>query len=127
MFKKFVKGLLFGAVAGTAGGLLLAPRRGSETRDKIKSELTEMTELTLEVNDSLQHLKTALITTKTTAQTLLPEFQTGLKKDLQNFQFQAQPRLDQINEQIDILNEHLESSQQGLQRFYLKRPDGLSK
>jgi len=34
-----VKGLLAGLVAGTAIGLLFAPKKGTETRKKIKEEL----------------------------------------------------------------------------------------
>ena len=39
MIKNFFKGLLFGAAAGTVGGLLFAPRSGNETRKKLIEEL----------------------------------------------------------------------------------------
>lgn len=125
MFKNFAKGLLFGAVAGAAGGLLLAPRSGQETRKKLKNDINEMTDLTLDVNDSLTEFKSALETTIITAKELLPPFQEGVEKDLRNFQFQMEPRLQQINEQLEVLESHLPDSpkKQGLQRFYLKRPN----
>ena len=41
MIKNFFKGLLFGAAAGTVGGLLFAPRSGNETRKKLIEELED--------------------------------------------------------------------------------------
>lgn len=57
MIKNFFKGLLFGAAAGTVGGLLLAPRSGNETRKKLIEELEEATTLTNDLNNSLNHFK----------------------------------------------------------------------
>ncbi|WP_426097831.1 YtxH domain-containing protein, partial [Escherichia coli] len=51
MIKNFFKGLLFGAAAGTVGGLLLAPRSGNETRKKLIEELEEATTLTNDLNN----------------------------------------------------------------------------
>ncbi|MDY0097015.1 MAG: YtxH domain-containing protein [Candidatus Dojkabacteria bacterium] len=39
---EFFKGLLFGAVIGTAAGLLLAPKSGAETREDIKKFSTDI-------------------------------------------------------------------------------------
>lgn len=39
--KKFIKGLFFGAAAGTIGGLLAAPRSGKETRQHLINELED--------------------------------------------------------------------------------------
>lgn len=111
---KFVKGLLFGALTGAAGGLLLAPKSGDETRqqikdqlDDVKDQIDDVTESTMEVNESLKQFKGALETTLATAQEVLPAFSAGLEKDLRKFQFQAEPRIAQINEQLEVLQSHL--------------------
>ncbi len=64
MIKNFFKGLLFGAAAGTVGGLLFAPRSGNETRKKLIEELEEATTLTNDLNNSLNHFKSALMRNK---------------------------------------------------------------
>lgn len=127
MIKNFVKGILFGAVAGTVGGLLLAPRSGNETRRKIIAEIDETTDLTMEVNDSLNHFKNALDNLVETAQELIPPFQKGIEKDVTAFQFQTAPRLEKINEHLEGMNAHLnqgqtveQSSDSSLKRFTKK-------
>ncbi len=80
MIKNFFKGLLFGVAAGTVGGLLLAPRSGNETRKKLIEELEEAATLTNDLNNSLNHFKSALIETKETAESVIPAFQEAIKK-----------------------------------------------
>lgn len=127
-----MKGLLFGSLTGAAAGLLFAPNSGKKTREKIISEIDETTSLTLDVNESLAQFKEALIVTKETAAELLPVFQSGIEKDIENFQFQAEPRIAKIQEQIDKLSDELtqltdefsetQESDNPTQRFHLNRP-----
>ena len=107
MIKNFFKGLLFGAAAGTVGGLLFAPRSGNETRKKLIEELEEATTLTNDLNNSLDHFKSGLIETKETAESVIPAFQEAINKDIENFKFQAEPRIAQINEQVEKLTADL--------------------
>lgn len=107
MVKNFLKGLVFGAVIGAAAGLLFAPRSGNQTREKLIAELDEATELTNELNNSLNHFKQALSETKRTAETVIPSFQESIEKDIENFKFQAEPRVTQIQEQVEKLSAHL--------------------
>lgn len=111
MIKNFIKGILFGAAAGTVGGLLLAPRSGNETRRKIIAEIDETADLTMEVNDSLNHFKGALENLAETAQELIPPFQQGIQKDVTAFQFQTAPRVKQINEHLERMNAQLNQEQ----------------
>lgn len=111
MLKKFFKGLLFGAVAGTAGGLLLAPRSGKNTRKKIIADINETAELTRDFNDSLNSFKGALDTLVSTAQELIPPFQKGIEKDIQGYKFQAEPRIKQINEHLERMNARFNGTQ----------------
>ena len=39
--KDFISGILLGAIAGVTAGILLAPDKGSETRDKLSSSLKD--------------------------------------------------------------------------------------
>ncbi|HCO71259.1 MAG TPA: hypothetical protein DIT57_03375, partial [Enterococcus sp.] len=51
MIGNFLKGLLFGSIAGGLGGLLFAPKSGNETREELIRYLDDTTEATLEFND----------------------------------------------------------------------------
>jgi len=57
--------LLFGAVAGAIGGLLLAPKKGTETRKQVNKWLKEQkdlgTEKFNEIRDSLPEHKEKLV------------------------------------------------------------------
>ncbi|EPF4329154.1 YtxH domain-containing protein [Enterococcus hirae] len=103
MIKNFLKGIVFGTTVGAISGLLFAPRSGNETRKKLIAELDEATELTNDLNNSLNNFKQALVDTKETANTLIPAFQESMKKDIENFKFQAEPRIAQIQEQVEKL------------------------
>lgn len=107
MLKNFIKGLLFGSTVGAVGGLLLAPRSGNETRKKLTAELEEAADTTLDLNKSLQRFQQAVVTTRQTAAETLPVLQDGLKKDVESFKFQAEPRIEQIRQQVTRINEHV--------------------
>ena len=108
MIKNFLKGIVFGTTVGAISGLLFAPRSGNETRKKLIAELDEATEL----NNSLNNFKQALVDTKETANTLIPAFQESMKKDIENFKFQAEPRIAQIQEQVEKLTNDLPQDMQ---------------
>lgn len=101
MIKNFLKGLLFGAAVGGTSGLLLAPKSGKETRDSFTNGIEELTEATHTVTEDLADFRDSLVQLKETANTLLPAFQADIKQDLQDFQFQAEPRLKQIQAQTE--------------------------
>lgn len=76
------------------------------------AELDEATELTNYLNNSLNNFKQALVDTKETANTLIPAFQESMKKDIENFKFQAEPRIAQIQEQVEKLTNDLPQDMQ---------------
>lgn len=84
----------------------MAPRSGNETRKKLIEELEEATTLTNDLNNSLNHFKSALIETKETAESVIPAFKKQ-SKDIEDFKFQAEPRITQINEQVEKLKADL--------------------
>ncbi|MDT2827986.1 MAG: YtxH domain-containing protein [Enterococcus viikkiensis] len=122
------KGLLFGAGLGTLGGLLLAPRKGIETREKIIINTRELVELTDELNDNLTDFRDSLATLKGTFDTLVPAFKSGVEKDVEEFRFQAEPRIQQIQAQIEKINQALPQQEESKKvikkgRFALERPN----
>ncbi|MGM0165937.1 hypothetical protein IGI39_000891 [Enterococcus sp. AZ135] len=122
----FFKGILFGAGLGTLGGLLLAPRKGEETREKLITNTREIVELTDELNDNLTAFRESLVTLKGTFDTLVPAFKTGVEKDVEEFRFQAEPRIQQIQAQLEKINQALPQPEEKTVikkgRFSLERP-----
>lgn len=100
----FFKGILFGVGVGSAVGLLLAPRKGSETQEKMIDDVRDIVQRTDELNESLKNFRAAVVDLKTTFDALVPEFTSGVKKDIEDFNFQAEPRIKQIQETIDHLS-----------------------
>ncbi|WP_368251441.1 YtxH domain-containing protein [Enterococcus sp. 2201sp1_2201st1_B8_2201SCRN_220225] len=105
---EFLKGLLFGSAVGGSAGLLLAPRSGNDTRKKLQAGLEEATATQEDLNQSLERFSETLKTTQTLVGQLIPEFQTGLQKDIEAFQFQAEPRMAQIKKQAEVIESHLQ-------------------
>ena len=122
----FFKGILFGAGLGTLGGLLLAPRKGEETREKLITNTRELVLLTDELNDNLADFSESLVTLKGTFDTLVPAFKSGVEKDVEEFRFQAEPRIQQIQAQLDKINQALPQTEEKTVikkgRFSLERP-----
>ena len=117
---------LFGAGLGTLGGLLLAPRKGEETREKLITNTRELVLLTDELNDNLADFRESLVTLKGTFDTLVPAFKSGVEKDVEEFRFQAEPRIQQIQAQLDKINQALPQTEEKTVikkgRFSLERP-----
>lgn len=122
----FFKGILFGAGLGTLSGLLLAPRKGEETREKLITNTRELVELTDELNDNLAAFRESLVTLKGTFDTLVPAFKSGVEKDVEDFRFQAEPRIQQIQAQLEKINQSLPVTEEKTVlkkgRFTLERP-----
>ncbi|MBM7712514.1 YtxH domain-containing protein [Enterococcus xiangfangensis] len=122
----FFKGILFGAGLGTLGGLLLAPRKGEETREKLITNTRELVVLTDELNDNLTAFRESATNLKNTFDTLAPAFKSGVEKDLEEFRFQADPRIQQIQAQLEKINQALPQTKDTTVikkgRFLLTRP-----
>lgn len=104
---KFSKGILFGAVVGAASGLLFAPRSGKATRQKFVDELEDWSDLKDDFNDKLDQFKESAQVLQATADMYIEPFINGINQDVENFMFQAEPRLDQIQEQIGKIQAEL--------------------
>lgn len=104
---KFAKGLLFGSIVGGIGGLLLAPRSGQETRKKITDELEDFSDKKQAFDDSLDNFKVSLSAFQEAVDVYVEPFVDGVTKDINKFQFQAEPRLAQIQEQTEKIQAEL--------------------
>lgn len=105
--KGFIKGLLFGSVVGGIGGLFIAPRSGKETQQKIIDEIDDWKYLHDDFNEKLATFKTNLADFQETVETMIPPFAEGINKDIANFNFQAEPRLEKIQEQLTKIQNEL--------------------
>lgn len=111
MIGNFIKGLLFGSLAGGLGGLLFAPKSGKETREQMLRYVDETTEATLEFNESVKNLKDAVTLTRKTVDETIPVVKESFTKDYESFKFQAQPRIERIKTHVDRLNQHVTTIQ----------------
>ena len=100
--KKFIKGLFFGAAAGTIGGLLAAPRSGKETRQHLINELEDYRSLKNQVTNDWDQVQRNLAVVEENVP-LATEFSKDLQQEITDFKFQADPRIAQIKEQARLL------------------------
>lgn len=105
--KNFLKGLVFGSLVGGSAGLLFAPQSGNDTRRKLQQNLDEAAATQEDLNQSLENFSASLQRTQSLVTQLVPDLQNSLKKDLEAFQFQAEPRINRIKKQAEVLQEHL--------------------
>lgn len=104
---KFSKGILFGALVGGVGGLLFAPRSGKDTRQKFIDELEDWSDLKEDFTEKLDQFKESAQALQAAADTYIEPFIDGINQDVENFMFQAEPRLDQIQEQVEKIQSEL--------------------
>ncbi|AYW47574.1 hypothetical protein C7K38_03795 [Tetragenococcus osmophilus] len=116
MIKNFIKGILFGASLGSIGGLLWAPRSGKATQqllkdyvDEVSGSLDDATASAKELQQSVKNFGQEMSHTQKTIQETIPTVMTSLQKDVEAFQFQAEPRIERVNEQVEELQTHIAS------------------
>lgn len=108
MIKNLIKGLAFGTVVGGTLGILLAPKSGKATRQQLVDGVDEATDLTNDLTDSLAKFQQSLSHLQTTASELLPTFQEETTQLIEDFEFQATPRVEEINKQVDKISRRFE-------------------
>lgn len=106
MIKKFVKGLLFGTTVGGIVATVMAPRSGKEMRQTIADQVTDTKEAVVTIGSSLNGVKTH-------GQRVKAELEKtdSVMKDTQelveDFKFEAEPRLQEIGNQIKKIQSRL--------------------
>lgn len=109
MAKGFFKGLLFGGLVGGFGGLLFAPQKGKKTREEFAEPLHLMSDDVQSVKKDYQTVIEKADELQDLAKTLIPDFQKSMEKSVRAFEFQAEPRIARINEQLSVIQAHLSS------------------
>lgn len=109
--KGFLKGLLFGSAVGGVVTLLTTEKSGKENRNAIKETMDESISKINDVTASYQRVQNNQIILQETMKKTIPAFKEGIEKDLAAFEFQAQPRLARIREQLEKLKSQLASNE----------------
>ena len=109
--KGFLKGLLFGSAVGGIVTLLTTEKSGKENREAIKETVDESMSKINDVTTSYQRVQENQIILQETMGQIIPAFKEGIEKDLAAFEFQVQPRLARIKEQLETLQSHLEAKE----------------
>ena len=110
MAKGFLKGLLFGGLVGGVGGLLFAPQKGDKTREELAEPLHLMADDIKVVKEDYQTVTEKAEEFQALAETMIPTFQKSMDKTIRAFEFQAEPRIARINEQLERLQAHFPES-----------------
>lgn len=110
MAKGFFKGLLFGGFVGGFSGLLFAPQKGEKTREELAEPLQLMADDIKVVKADYQTVTEKTEELQALAETMLPTFQKSMEKSIRAFEFQAEPRIARINEQLKRLQAHFPES-----------------
>lgn len=101
MFKKFAKGLVVGSVVGGGLGLLFAPKKGKETRQGVIDSVDDATATTTDLTKSIQRFNESLVTLKKTSAEVIPTFTEEMTTTVDEFKFQAEPRMKEITKQVE--------------------------
>ena len=105
MSNHFMNGLFLGAAAGGIYGLLKSPRTGKENRVALKSYVDDTTLLVNDVSKSVNDLKGAIAQLTNEGKNLAEEFTQDVKESVDEFSFEAEPRLRRIQEHTDLVRE----------------------
>lgn len=113
--KQFIKGLLVGGAIGGTAALLLAPRSGKETRDKIQKEIDDTIQVFLDVKDSREEVVFNAQHLKDLTETMIPEFTEGIEKSVERFQFKSKYRLEDIKQQLATIQKEMDHFKESIE------------
>ncbi|ERL66348.1 YtxH domain-containing protein [Schleiferilactobacillus shenzhenensis] len=100
---KFRTGLFLGVLVGGAYGLFTAKKTGIQQQKETAAYLTEVSDSVKMVSGTVSQLQSALTNLLTQLKTTVPTVQKEVQQNIADFQFQAAPRLKQINETLATL------------------------
>ncbi|WP_125606513.1 YtxH domain-containing protein [Lapidilactobacillus bayanensis] len=103
----FGKGLLIGAVLGTAYVLLTSEKTGKQRQQGVTNYFKDLTHATNNVATSVKEFQNAVTNLHHEVEATLKPTIAEIQQTATDFQFQAQPRLDQINESTEQLQQDL--------------------
>lgn len=106
---KFTVPFLIGGTIGAALTALSSPISGKERRERITLFLNQTADDLNDIAYNLQRVRQSLDQLARTANETLPAFKKDMEQTLNDFKFQAEPRIDVINASIEQLQNDLES------------------
>ncbi|AQP54088.1 hypothetical protein CBF34_10205 [Vagococcus penaei] len=112
--QKFLKGLLIGGVLGGSTGLLLAPRSGKKLRQEVDTTSRNLTQDLFQIKQDAKNVSHQVQRVLTLVNTMIPKAIEETEKDVARFQFKANPRLDDIKQQITKITTELDDFQKTL-------------
>ena len=103
------KSFLTGATIGFAVTLLTTKRSGKENIQIAKNLISEITNDINTFNKQKNDITHKLQEVQNLTSTLLPDTIDGVKKDIKNFQFQIEPRIQKLQEEIEKFKKDLQN------------------
>ena len=104
---RFIKGLLFGSLVGTVTTLLLNPQSGEENQKVVKEFLEEFTDEVITAKENIENFNSSKDEVLYHVENSLMPAITGITQAFKDFQFQSEPRIKQIQEQVEVIQGHL--------------------
>lgn len=105
---KFSKGLLLGTLVGGTIGLLTTKKTGSQRIHDLSHYLGSIAIAGGEVQSSLVEVKEAMADLTHELETTAKSAAEDINSALDTFQFEAEPRIKQINAEVADLNDSLD-------------------
>lgn len=115
MFKKFAKGLLFGTAVGGIVATLSSTRTGKETRQSIKDQGTQTKNTFVKFASDVKNVKATSQQVKAELVNL-EEVKNDTSDLIEDFKFQAEPRIKEINNQVNQIKERLSAFQDTIKK-----------
>ncbi|MFD1672721.1 YtxH domain-containing protein [Agrilactobacillus yilanensis] len=103
----FSKGLLLGALIGSAYGLLTTKKTGPQRIRSLTEYVGAVTDASIEFQGSLAEVKRAVADLSHELQTTAKSAAEDLNDTMNTFQFETEPRIKQINAEVEELNDSL--------------------
>lgn len=105
---KFLWGLLAGTVTGTISALVTSKHTGPENQRIVADYVQDLANLTTSVADSVTNLKESVTNLKDAVQTASDTTVKDLTTTINEFQFETEPRIEQIQESAEKLQNDLQ-------------------
>ena len=111
MKHSFRKGLMTGAIAGTAYILLTTKKTGLQRQHHLRQYFDDLTTSTQHLTQSVQRFKKALGHLQHEVKTTAAPTIAALQQDIEDYQFQMQPRVEQLTDDATKLQDKLNTLQ----------------
>ncbi|QIL45699.1 YtxH domain-containing protein [Vagococcus coleopterorum] len=113
MFKKFAKGVLFGTTVGGIVATLMAPKSGKAMRQSIVDEAVGSKDTVVTWTQDIRNVKGHSEVVKAELPKL-KEVQTETADLIEDFKFQAEPRVKEIQNQVSTIKGRISTLQDKL-------------